>query len=387
MGMTAYDSSLPRGGGILRWLGLSSGHEVSTEETGSIVGEMQPPPQEDPRERRRRQLLSDISSFLMTHRLEVSAYTLAIAHDVMTGGNPKLGWLIEKRVEARMPITLDWLEEAARNCGRNDNSSALTTMMGQLESTIEEFANTATAARTATSEYSSALEAHVGDLRQVTETGAMITELANIARNMLDRTRDIEAELTRSEEETRTLQRSLADARREAEMDHLTGLPNRRAFEAVFNSEYAITRENGESLTVGFCDIDHFKKINDTHGHEAGDRVLRTVAKSLSAISNDKCHVARHGGEEFVVLIRGKSVQEAFDVLDNARETMAARKLVNRATDIPFGRITFSAGIADAHAYGNPREALKAADSALYAAKSAGRNRVLNASDLPSDEL
>ncbi|MDE8653050.1 GGDEF domain-containing protein [Novosphingobium album (ex Liu et al. 2023)] len=346
-----------------------------------------PPPPEDLRERRRRQLLSDISSFLLTHRLELSGYTLTIAHDVMTGCNPKLAWLIERRVEARMPITLEWLEEAARNSGRNDGAAALTTMMGQLETTIAEFAQTATAARTATSEYSTALEAHVGDLRQVTEAGAMINELAVIARDMLSRTREIEIELTRSEEETRTLQKSLAEARREAEMDHLTGLPNRRAFESTYEAEFASTRESGEPLCVAFCDIDHFKRINDTHGHEAGDRVLRTVAKALAKISGDKCHVARHGGEEFVVLLRGRDVEETWNVLDDAREAMAARKLVNRATDIPFGRITFSAGIADVHAYDNPREALKAADDALYAAKNAGRNCVLKARDLPPDDI
>ncbi|MCB2076880.1 MAG: GGDEF domain-containing protein, partial [Novosphingobium sp.] len=130
-----------------------------------------------------------------------------------------------------------------------------------------------------------------------------------------------------------------------------------------------------------FCDIDHFKRINDSHGHEAGDRVLKAVARSLAKISDDKCHVARHGGEEFVILLRGQTLDEALRTLDEARRTMAERRLVNRANDIPFGRITFSGGVADVFAHASPREALKAADDALYVAKNQGRNRILTASD------
>jgi diguanylate cyclase len=79
------------------------------------------------------------------------------------------------------------------------------------------------------------------------------------------------------------------------------------------------------------------------------------------------------------VLFRGKAIEEAWKTLDEARIIMAERRLVNRATDVPFGRVTFSGGIADVFAYGSPRAALKAADEALYAAKSQGRNRIITA--------
>ena len=132
----------------------------------------------------------------------------------------------------------------------------------------------------------------------------------------------------------------------------------------------------GEPLCVAFCDIDHFKLVNDTHGHEAGDRILCVVAKTLSQISGEKCHIARHGGEEFVMLFRGSSTEEAHQLLDDARAELAARKLVNRRTEQPFGQVTFSGGIADVFAYPDARLALAAADEALYRAKEAGRNRI-----------
>ncbi|OYZ42961.1 MAG: hypothetical protein B7Y31_04645 [Novosphingobium sp. 16-62-11] len=145
----------------------------------------------------------------------------------------------------------------------------------------------------------------------------------------------------------------------------------------MLDKEVAVAQAAGESLCVAFVDIDHFKRINDTHGHAAGDRVLKVVAETLSRISDARCHVARHGGEEFAVLFRALSPEKAWDRLDYAREELAERRLVNRSTDMPFGRITFSGGIADIFAYTGKSKALRAADEALYAAKQSGRNQIL----------
>ena len=158
---------------------------------------------------------------------------------------------------------------------------------------------------------------------------------------------------------------------------NLTGLPNRRAFEAVFDREYRAAQTEIDNLCVAFCDIDHFKRVNDVHGHETGDRIIQAVAEALDRLSNATCHVARHGGEEFVLLFRGVSVQQATEKLDAVRETFAGRRFVNRKTDDPIGQVTFSGGVADVFAYPIPRDALRAADEALYLAKERGRNVVV----------
>ena len=137
--------------------------------------------------------------------------------------------------------------------------------------------------------------------------------------------------------------------------------PDRRAFEACFEQEYREARANAQTLAVGFCDIDHFKLVNDTHGHDAGDRVIKLVAQSLARISNDHCHVARHGGEEFVVLFRNVALDDAMASLNRLRQEMAERRLVSRANDLPFGQVTFSGGIADVFAFPDRRAALRAA--------------------------
>jgi len=377
--MTAFDPNLARGG-WLRWLGLTPaarapdgpGDHSDAHETY------------DGKVRRRQRTLEDISRFLLTHGLPIMPFTLDVAHDVITGSNPALVKLLAARVAEPAPVTLSWLEEALHTTGSKEGSAQILSLVHQLEAALAAFGRTSVAARYATSNYSSALQAHVADLGE-TDVGSSdaILELAALARGMMERSRDIEGELARSEREVRALQKSLADARRDAEIDHLTGLPNRRAFEAVRRREEDSTRETGEPLCVAFCDIDEFKRINDAHGHDAGDRVLRAVAQSLATISDDRCHVARHGGEEFVVLLRGRSLDEAWAVLDKSRATLAERKLVNRSTDRPFGQISISAGIADVHAYGDAREALRAADRALLRAKECGRNRVFKSTDIP----
>ena len=122
----------------------------------------------------------------------------------------------------------------------------------------------------------------------------------------------------------------------------------------------------------------------DTHAASvflAGDRVLKFVGTLLAKISDDKCHVARHGGEEFVMLFRGFTVAEAAKVVDDTRADLAERNLVDRKTGERMDHVTFSGGVADVFAFEEPRDALKAADRALYLAKEHGRNRVYIASD------
>jgi diguanylate cyclase len=135
----------------------------------------------------------------------------------------------------------------------------------------------------------------------------------------------------------------------------------------------------GEALCVAICDIDHFKNINDTHGHDTGDRVLKFVASLLAKVTNEKCHVARHGGEEFVMLFRGMEIEKACQIMDRTREDLAARRLVDRNSGDRMSQISFSGGVADVFGYETPGMALKAADEALYLAKQHGRNRIYTA--------
>lgn len=325
----------------------------------------------------RRQLLAAICDFLTDNDLAVSPDNLLAAHGAFAGDNPGLARQITAKLQAGEKITQKWLDEVTANQAAERKDIAIDRLIGKLEQNLDAFSKSSKAARSATSEYGSKLDQHVAELEQVEETGQIITGLADLAKAMAARTRQVEQEMRKSEDEAKALRRHLDRAKRDAEVDHLTGLPNRRAFEALLEKHYREAQVALDPLCVAFCDIDHFKKVNDTHGHDAGDRVIKLIGQTLARITNDNCHVARHGGEEFVMLFRGLSPKQAKQRLDEAREELAARKLVNRRTDEAIGQITFSGGVANVFGYADPRAALKAADEALYKAKQSGRNKVL----------
>jgi len=373
---------------LLGWLGFRRQSDDAQDEAVTSDGELTP---QQRGRNLRSQVIVAIGEFLFDHDLEITPHNLALAHGVVSGLNPRLRRKVAALRASGSTVTQDWLDQATATEATEDDSR-VELLIRQLEQTITQFRQTTQTAQTATREYGDALEQHVGQLDKApAPTGdadsgdatAMITELATYARAMLKRSRRAEAELKDSEEEAANLRHNLDRARRDAEIDFLTGLPNRRAFEVELERNLAEARAAGEPLSVAFCDIDHFKLVNDTHGHDAGDRVICVVAKTLSEICGDQCHVARHGGEEFVLLFRGLGVHAAAEALDGARTTLAARRLVNRRSKMPFGQITFSGGVADVFAHAAPNEALAAADEALYRAKEGGRNRIELAASQP----
>jgi diguanylate cyclase len=291
----------------------------------------------------RTRLLEDISAFIVDNQLEVTPENLFLTQQALSGEHSALAAQIAARRIAHQEITGRWLLETGRALGvARDRKSETERLMKRLE-------------------------------------GAAVIDaptLVEVARAMIERTREVEGNMARAETETMCLRDRLQRAQHEAQIDHLTGLPNRRAFDALYERECCEARAASEELCVALCDVDNFKAINDAHGHGVGDRVIRAVALHLKSLSGDRCHVARHGGEEFVLLFRGIGLAAAADKLDEARAAFTGRRLINCDNDEALGRVTYSGGITSVFAHAGASDALRAADVALYAAKSAGRNRI-----------
>jgi diguanylate cyclase (GGDEF)-like protein len=158
--------------------------------------------------------------------------------------------------------------------------------------------------------------------------------------------------------------------------DELTGLHNRRAIHKLLEQQLALARRNGQALALLIVDIDHFKKINDDHGHLSGDLALRTMADGLRRRLRGQDIAGRWGGEEFIVILPGTDAAGACGLAENLRRSAEQARLV--ALDgRPIG-LTISIGVhaLDA-ASGDARDdMIAAADRALYLAKQNGRNRV-----------
>jgi diguanylate cyclase len=172
-------------------------------------------------------------------------------------------------------------------------------------------------------------------------------------------------------QEARQLRAALEEARRAAQTDPLTALPNRRAFEETIDALI----EAGERVSLALLDVDRFKEINDTHGHSAGDLVLREVAGVLKAGRTAGEWPARIGGDEFAMVLPGSGRAEAEERSEALRRAIAELDFLASGDGPPF-TITTSIGVAE-HKSGEAAEALiSRADQALYAAKRGGRDRV-----------
>ena len=169
---------------------------------------------------------------------------------------------------------------------------------------------------------------------------------------------------------------TLGQLRQLATTDQLTGLLNRREFDRLLVEEVERTRRFERPLALVLIDLDHFKRINDRHGHPAGDTVLRTVAARITETVRSLDRVARIGGEEFAVLLMETSVEEAMAAAQRLIEVMrGASMAVSDEVCLP---VTISAGVAVAPMHAKEAAALiEAADKALYTAKRNGRNRVV----------
>jgi diguanylate cyclase (GGDEF)-like protein len=150
---------------------------------------------------------------------------------------------------------------------------------------------------------------------------------------------------------------------------------NRRYMLETCRREFSRAARGAQSVSILSMDIDHFKKFNDNHGHDAGDTVLRAVADCLKANFRDEDVACRFGGEEFVVILPGTVAEVAVRKADDVRAKIES--LVVRYVDANLPRITISIGVAAFPQSGdNPQAVLKAADEALYRAKDEGRNQV-----------
>lgn len=198
-----------------------------------------------------------------------------------------------------------------------------------------------------------------------------LDEIARVAGTMIARVHDAEARLARATEEAETLREKLAHAEEDARSDVLTGLANRRAFMEAF----AGRAPADAPWCLALCDVDRFKRINDEHGHPVGDRVLSAVARTLAETCGGHL-VARHGGEEFGVLLRAVTLTEAGMVLERARAEVAAKRFRDRESGAMLGTVTFSAGLTAIHEGDTAETAFARADRLLYTAKEAGRNRI-----------
>lgn len=326
-------------------------------------------------------LFDRIRAFLIAHRLSPDPDHYRFVHQILACPDGAVAQAVSRLVDGGFRLQRDDIERlggtvavGAAPVRRTAGDPADTRgdeLVAETQAQVQGFADTVRAMHDATRGFGRHLAQSAAEMsRQPSAEG--MTELVRITGTMIDRIHDTEVRLAAATAETDVLRARLAEARDDARRDPLTGLANRLAFDEAFAACHARTGP----CCLAVCDIDRFKRINDEHGHGVGDRVLSAIGQTLASECEGHL-VVRHGGEEFAVLFCGVTLVEAGALLERARLAVGGKRFRNRDTDVPIGRITVSAGATTVVTGESGAAAFARADRLLYAAKEAGRDRVL----------
>ncbi|TCP72824.1 GGDEF domain-containing protein [Sphingomonas sp. PP-CE-1G-424] len=333
----------------------------------------------------RNSLYERIGRFLDEHRLSPDPAHYHFAHAVLSAPDQPLAIAVARLTDGGVRLSRNDIErlggqvvagapaahrpasgQASEVAAETGVDSAISLVV-ETQHHVEDFTQIMRTMQDETRGFGRDLAKSAAAIKQIAE----IDEITQITSMMIGRIHDSEVRLAAATAEADILRTKLVEAHDIARRDMLTGLPNRRAFEEAF----AERDLDAGPYCLAVCDIDRFKGVNDLHGHGVGDRVLIAIGQALSSECAPHL-VVRHGGEEFALLIKGKTLSDAAKLLDRVRATVAAKRYRNRETDAPLGSITFSAGITAIHIEETSGIAFSRADRLLYTAKEQGRDRI-----------
>jgi diguanylate cyclase len=214
---------------------------------------------------------------------------------------------------------------------------------------------------------------------------AMVATLTSATQLVQRENKTLEGRLADTTAEVGRLKEHLEQVRRDAMTDGLTSLANRKAFDETLERACQVSDETGAPVTLAIVDIDHFKKFNDTWGHQTGDQVIRYVASVMARLGAAPRLAARYGGEEFALIFPAEDARTVLTAMEELRVEVGSRALKRRSTNEDLGMITVSAGLAQRRPGESMTNLVERADEALYASKRTGRNRVTVAEPMATE--
>lgn len=260
---------------------------------------------------------------------------------------------------------------------------------GKLSGKVSEILELITEAAGLTDDYSDGLQDASKDLSGTSDKAkikGIVKKLIAMTDEVGKSNRAMSGKLVDSEHEISSLKEALECVRYEAMTDQLTGIGNRKRFDRSMDEAMVTAKATGEPFSLLVCDIDHFKKFNDTHGHQTGDQVLRLVGSTIKSTMSPGAIACRYGGEEFCVILPTTRTAAAKEIASAIRQAVMGKELVKRTTGESLGRVTISIGVAELHPSDSVSSLVERSDKCLYAAKHAGRNCVVTEIELDRQE-
>ncbi|MEL6244622.1 MAG: GGDEF domain-containing protein [Pseudomonadota bacterium] len=266
----------------------------------------------------------------------------------------------------------EYLERDDKDGGRADIGHCLSSQLSNISRMVDEFADQA--------------EKYTSDIEQIRDRDVssfppdqitrLLLDLMAQNRRMVSITDGLRQNLESSKKEVEILSIRLHEAERASEYDALTGILNRRGFDHKIAEMFDDAKKNKAALSLVLCDIDHFKRVNDRHGHSAGDHILRSFASILTASTEELGIVARYGGEEFAILLPESNAFSAHNLAVKIRSRISATNFILGQRRVRVDDLTASFGVASLSSSDSIHSLIENADQHLYKAKNSGRNTV-----------
>jgi diguanylate cyclase len=205
---------------------------------------------------------------------------------------------------------------------------------------------------------------------------ALVAELTAAARDMADQNLQMSEQMKTSSRQVESLQAALQSVKVQALTDGLTGLANRKYFDETLRRRIQEAGAGEGGVCLLMCDIDHFKRFNDTWGHLVGDQVIKFIASTLRMHATGDFLAARYGGEEFAIIMPRTQLPQAQAIAAAMHRAVRSKRLTRRSTGEGLGAVTLSIGLAQRREFESVNDLIARADACLYASKRAGRDRI-----------
>ncbi len=313
------------------------------------------------------------------HQASFNPVTFTLWYEYVADINPKLRAALDQRLKDTAVIDDEVVADLYRQHVAPVDEEVMAKISSEMESLLASIAQSASQAGDHAGKFGDQLSGLDKALtsRDVEQLKPRLTEVMAGTAAMKSSVDALQQQVSASQEEINRLRTDLDRARNDALLDPMTGILNRRGFEQRIESLLTHRAADGSSHCLVMLDIDHFKKVNDTHGHLIGDRVIQAVGEILrTSLKNSTHAAARYGGEEFALLLPQTSLDHSVQLAESVRTRTKAMKIRNRTTQEVLLTVTISGGVAEMQANEDAASLIARADAALYASKQSGRDRV-----------
>lgn len=315
------------------------------------------------------------------HRIPPNSMNFTIWYNYVTDSNPALRTQLDRLLKDEAEFTSALNEEIFSNhFGIDGVDNQILETSARIEGAVSEVLKYLEGAGKDTSDYSDKVAKLSGGFDEnITAEGlkSIVRNIMHETEQIVTKTRTIGSRLSDTSREINELRQNLETVSREAMTDALTDLGNRKFLDTRLREEMAKAEESDNKLCFLLLDIDHFKKFNDTYGHDVGDQVLKVVARTLKENIKGRDISARYGGEEFCIVLPETELKNAMIVAESIRLKVGKKALTNKSTGQGYGYVTISTGVAVYRKGETQLELFQRADAALYRAKESGRNKVV----------